>query len=348
MSDRPVPRSSKGARVAAAEPSARNDAGHASYAEARRSDETHDATVSVDDRLTVIRGYVQLLAEDPSFPSSLRTVLAQIARAADGAAAAYPGHARSLSQGDPRAGVPQAGARSARLRSATADLVGEHAGSPGERLAGGQAVHALLALSAALTDGVAVTNMRGRVLHENAAFARLLTADPDGPPLRTLLDDIVRTLGAAARQRPDGPLVAARERRTERAAYRVQGAWLGGNGDSAAEPAVLVTLTIEPSCVTECDPESRFGLTRREGEVARLLARGLTNAELAGALDISKSTASRHTERVFAKLGVHSRAAVADALQRVPSRGPARPGQPAARRLPISGLASGAHDRRAG
>jgi DNA-binding CsgD family transcriptional regulator len=46
----------------------------------------------------------------------------------------------------------------------------------------------------------------------------------------------------------------------------------------------------------------------REREVLGLLARRLTNAEIAAELDISPYTAKSHVDRVFAKLGVHSRA----------------------------------------
>jgi DNA-binding NarL/FixJ family response regulator len=49
-------------------------------------------------------------------------------------------------------------------------------------------------------------------------------------------------------------------------------------------------------------------LTIREREVLRLLARGLTQAEIAGTLFISPKTVGGHIQRVLTKLGVHSRA----------------------------------------
>ena len=52
-------------------------------------------------------------------------------------------------------------------------------------------------------------------------------------------------------------------------------------------------------------------LTAREFEVARLIADGLTNAEIAGRLDIAPKTASAHVEHILAKLGVTRRAEVA-------------------------------------
>lgn len=53
---------------------------------------------------------------------------------------------------------------------------------------------------------------------------------------------------------------------------------------------------------------SRYGLTAREVEVARLLAQGRSNAAIAAALNISAHTARHHTQRVLSKLEVHSRA----------------------------------------
>jgi DNA-binding NarL/FixJ family response regulator len=56
------------------------------------------------------------------------------------------------------------------------------------------------------------------------------------------------------------------------------------------------------------DSYLRYGFTRREREVARLLAHGKSNAAIARELRISAHTARHHTQRVLAKLAVHSRA----------------------------------------
>jgi HD-GYP domain-containing protein (c-di-GMP phosphodiesterase class II) len=50
------------------------------------------------------------------------------------------------------------------------------------------------------------------------------------------------------------------------------------------------------------------GLTPREVEVLRLLARGMSNKQIAQALEISRKTAGNHVEHIYAKLGVTNRA----------------------------------------
>ena len=59
-----------------------------------------------------------------------------------------------------------------------------------------------------------------------------------------------------------------------------------------------------------------FGFTRREAEVALLLAAGNPNAIIAEALGISEHTARHHTRHVLVKLGVHSRARAAAVVLR--------------------------------
>jgi DNA-binding CsgD family transcriptional regulator len=55
-------------------------------------------------------------------------------------------------------------------------------------------------------------------------------------------------------------------------------------------------------------------LTAREREIAVLVAQGRTSKEIAAALVLSVRTVDNHLQRVFAKLGVSSRADVAGAL----------------------------------
>jgi len=54
-----------------------------------------------------------------------------------------------------------------------------------------------------------------------------------------------------------------------------------------------------------------LGLTDREVEVLRMIARGSTNRAVAHALRVSPKTVGRHVENIYAKVGVSSRAAAA-------------------------------------
>jgi DNA-binding NarL/FixJ family response regulator len=58
--------------------------------------------------------------------------------------------------------------------------------------------------------------------------------------------------------------------------------------------------------------DSPGGLTERELEVARLVARGRTNAEIAQALVVTPRTAAAHVSSILTKLGFSSRAQIAE------------------------------------
>jgi DNA-binding NarL/FixJ family response regulator len=53
------------------------------------------------------------------------------------------------------------------------------------------------------------------------------------------------------------------------------------------------------------------GLSEREVEVLRLLARGLSNPQIAQTLVVSPRTAEHHVQHIYAKIGVSTRAAAA-------------------------------------
>lgn len=57
----------------------------------------------------------------------------------------------------------------------------------------------------------------------------------------------------------------------------------------------------------EAELRERYGLTARQAEVARLLARGRSNREIANRLGISPHTARHHAQRVLEKVGAPSR-----------------------------------------
>ncbi|MFC9296146.1 response regulator [Streptomyces sp. NPDC057011] len=85
-------------------------------------------------------------------------------------------------------------------------------------------------------------------------------------------------------------------------------------GDSLVSPAITVRLLREMAPRTPAAQASRRPaepLTEREREVVRCLARGLTNAEIAGELFVSLSTVKTHLANVQAKLDARNRVEIA-------------------------------------
>lgn len=77
-----------------------------------------------------------------------------------------------------------------------------------------------------------------------------------------------------------------------------------------ATQAVVAQFTTDSNGVEERSgpyPPPDPSLTRRESEVLRLLAEGLTTEELAERLAVSRVTVRNHIQHLLAKLGVHSR-----------------------------------------
>lgn len=165
-----------------------------------------------------------------------------------------------------------------------------------------------------LTEPVAVYSVEGRAMHRNAAFARLVGADPEQARLEDEVHGLVRGLCALGfgRGPADAFTPASRTVQTRTTRYHLRGTLLGP-GVFGPDGAVMVTASAEAAPALP-PPEAlreRFGLTRREAEVALLLAEGLSNSDLADRLYISPHTARRHTEQVFSKLGLTTRKALA-------------------------------------
>ena len=77
------------------------------------------------------------------------------------------------------------------------------------------------------------------------------------------------------------------------------------------EDAVTYALGAQPKTPATDKDLSRKELTRREREVAELLAEGRSNKEIAAALVVSQRTAESHVEHILTKLGFTSRSQVA-------------------------------------
>lgn len=155
---------------------------------------------------------------------------------------------------------------------------------------------------AALVSGLAATDDPAAAAASLEAALDLLAGAPGSLDVSRARLALAATLGASE------PEVARNEARAALAGFEAAGA--ARFADEAA--ALLRTL----------GDRSRVGakgvgdLTDREGEVLRLVANGLTNAESAERLYISTKTAGNHVSNILSKLGVRSRTeAAAYALQ---------------------------------
>jgi DNA-binding response OmpR family regulator len=79
-----------------------------------------------------------------------------------------------------------------------------------------------------------------------------------------------------------------------------------------AGPAALAPNAVR--VLSDAELHTRFGLTARQIAVARLVAEGCTNAEVAERMGLSFYTARNHAEQVMLKLGVSNRSSVAPLL----------------------------------
>ena len=158
-----------------------------------------------------------------------------------------------------------------------------------------------------------------RMLHQSAALLPLgeiavqhrERLDGSGYPRGlpgSAISRSARVLGAAdayasmREPRPHRPVRSA-----ELAAAEMQAEVRAGRLDGAAVDAVLAAAGHR----LPRRREALAGLTAREAEVLILLARGLSNKQIAARLVIAPKTAGNHIEHIYAKIGTTSRAAAA-------------------------------------
>jgi len=113
-------------------------------------------------------------------------------------------------------------------------------------------------------------------------------------------------LEAAMRSLEEPYFVGARSQLEESAWTK---AWGEGRAMSMEAAIEYALLEEEPSTITPSSaaPEQPAGLTPREVEVLKLVAAGMTNAQVAQGLFISPRTVQRHLTSIYHKLGVSSR-----------------------------------------
>jgi DNA-binding NarL/FixJ family response regulator len=129
----------------------------------------------------------------------------------------------------------------------------------------------------------------------------------DGPPVLVLttFDDDEVLAAALAAGAAGFILKEASADDIVQATHAVAGgaAWL----DGAVAPRVLAAYRAERGATKT--PEPPEGLSERELEVLRLMARGLNNQEISQELFISEATVKTHITHIFTKLDLRDRAA---------------------------------------
>jgi DNA-binding CsgD family transcriptional regulator len=182
------------------------------------------------------------------------------------------------------------------------------AGTRPRVLADGATGHAVAGLFGALGLALLFYEEEGRMARESRAATSLLRADAEEDRLRSAARRLAVAVreGAGRRRGTAATEVVTANGRYSLRAAAVPAALLGGG------VTALVALTMHaPAALTDGQLRDRFALTPRQVEVARLMARGLTNADIGLSLVISHHTAERHAERVLRKLRVATRSAVA-------------------------------------
>jgi DNA-binding NarL/FixJ family response regulator len=142
---------------------------------------------------------------------------------------------------------------------------------------------------------------------DGLAATEHLTKLPDGPRVVVLTtfdqnEYVVRALRAGAygfllKDAPASRLIAA-----VRAA---------AGGDALIEPSITRRMVEQFAARTPAEsagpPDAVRALTERELEVLRLIARGLSNAEIAAQIVVAETTVKTHVARILTKLGVRDR-----------------------------------------
>jgi DNA-binding NarL/FixJ family response regulator len=165
---------------------------------------------------------------------------------------------------------------------------------------------AVLAAVGTTRPDVVLMDIRMPVLDGLSATERLMaTPHPPRVVMLTTFDHteyVVRALRAGAygfllKDAPSTRLVAA-----VRAAAQ---------GDALIEPSITRRLVEQFAATPDTEPtelpERVRGLTDRELEVLRLIARGLSNAEIAADIVVAETTVKTHVARILTKLGVRDR-----------------------------------------
>jgi DNA-binding NarL/FixJ family response regulator len=167
---------------------------------------------------------------------------------------------------------------------------------------------ALAGTEAALLEAgqsVVVLDRDGRVLRAGANAAQIIGYLTSQPWSDRLPNGLHNWVGRALREAGAGEAPSGRTR-----VVVVDGRTVTLRCVPSVGGRCTLLLTVR-SLVPSAEHLAAMGLSARQSEVLRLVAAGLTNAQIGDELGISPRTVKRHLESVYDKLGVRTRAAAA-------------------------------------
>ena len=144
---------------------------------------------------------------------------------------------------------------------------------------------------------------------ENEFFRRLMEAEPERDRVRTEVTRQVRSIFRFSALAGVPPETRRRYShiQTRIARYRVAAHFFDASSAGMTK-AIAFVNRIESKPLDARLLDSHYSLTKRQIEIALLLRRGLSTADIAHDLRVSIHTARRHIEQVMLKLDVHTRA----------------------------------------
>ncbi|HWD82167.1 MAG TPA: response regulator transcription factor [Kribbella sp.] len=184
----------------------------------------------------------------------------------------------------------------------------DHIEVVGEAADGAAAVE----LAAQVVPDVVVMDLNMPVVNGVEATRQILAASPGIAVLVLTMLDEDESVFAAMRAGARGYVVKGAD--TQDVVRALESV---ARGDAVFGPAVASrVLTYLTRPLSARDPIAFPELSDREREILELLARGMTNSQIAGSLVISPKTVRNHLSNVFTKLQVRDRSQAIDRARR--------------------------------